>query len=148
VSARHYEAIAKEMRGYIHASLEATLALRAPDMEAANITPFTPDDIDRRPKELSSYENHRFMQDWFLADWGDGELDRGHLRHREIAGIQILGLHTDGAWARTSNFMDHGSLAVKIRQEEYRPYLLNLYALMRWSAMRRIRVIDMRRKTP
>jgi hypothetical protein len=133
-SAVRYEAIAKEMRANIQASLAATLALRAPDMKAANITPFTPDDIDHRPKELSSYENHRFMQDWFLADWGDAELDRGHLRHREIAGMQILGLHTDGAWGRTSNFMDHGSLAVKIREDDYRPYLLNLYALVCYAA--------------
>jgi hypothetical protein len=133
-AAARYEAIAKEMRANIQASLEATLALRAPDMKAANITPFTPDDIDRRPKDLSSYENHRFMQDWFLADWGDPELDLGHLRHREIAGMQILGLHTDGAWQRTSNFMDHGSLAVKIRQENYRPFLLNLYALVCYAA--------------
>ena len=133
-SAARYEALAKEMRANIQASLEATLALRAPDMKAANITPFTPDDIDHRPKDLSSYENHRFMQDWFLADWGDGELDLGHLRHREIAGMQILGLHTDGAVARTSNFMDHGSLSVKIRQDDYRPFLLNLYALVCYAA--------------
>ena len=133
-SAARYEALAKEMRANIQASLEATLALRAPDMKAANITPFTPDDIDHRPKDLSSYENHRFMQDWFLADWGDRELDLGHLRHREIAGMQILGLHTDGAWARTSNFMDHGSLSVKIRQDDYRPFLLNLYALVCYAA--------------
>jgi hypothetical protein len=133
-SATHYEAIAKEMRANIQASLEATLALRDPEMKAAGITPFTPDDIHRLPKELSSYENHRFMQDWFLADWGDPSLDTGHLRHREIAGMQILGLHTDGAWARTSNFMDHGSLAVKIRQEDYRPFLLNLYALVCYAA--------------
>ena len=130
----HYDALAKEMRANIQASLEATLALRAPDMKAADITPFTPDDIDHRPHELSSYENHRFMQDWFLADWGVPQLDLGHLRHRELAGMQIIGLHTDGAVARTSNFMDHGSLAVKIRQEDYRPFLLNLYALVCYAA--------------
>jgi hypothetical protein len=133
-SAEKYAAIAKEMRANIQASLEATLSLRAPEMKAAGITPFTPDDIHRRPAELSSYENHRFMQDWFLADWGDPALDLGHLKHREIAGMQIMGLHTDGAWARTSNFMDHGSLAVKIRQEDYRPFLLNLYALVCYAA--------------
>jgi hypothetical protein len=49
----------------------------------------------------------------FLADWGDPTLDLGHLRHREIAGLQIMALHTDGAVPRTSNFMDHGSLAVE-----------------------------------
>jgi hypothetical protein len=129
-----YEAIANEMRGNIQRSLEATLALRAADMRAAGITPFTPDDIDHRPTELSSYENHRFMQDWFLADWGDPALDLGHLKHRELAGMQIVGLHTDGAVARTSNFMDHGSLSVKIRQEDYRPFLLNLYALVCYAA--------------
>lgn len=133
-STTHYEALAKEMRANIQASLAATLALRDPAMKAAGITPFTPNDIHRQPKELSSYENHRFMQDWFLADWGDPSLDVGHLRHREIAGMQICGLHTDGAWARTSNFMDHGSLAVKIRQDDYRPFLLNLYALVCYAA--------------
>jgi hypothetical protein len=127
-------AIAKEMRASIQASLEATLALRTPEMKAAGISPFTPEDIHRRPQDLSSYENHRFMQDWFLADWGDEALDLGHLKHRELAGMQIVGLHTDGAQARTSNFMDHGSLAVKIRQEDYRPFLLNLYALVCYTA--------------
>lgn len=133
-AATRYDLLAKEMRANIQASLEAALALRAPDMKAADIMPFTPDDIDHRPKELSSYENHRFMQDWFLADWGVPELDLGHLRHRELAGLQIIGLHTDGAEARTSNFMDHGSLSVKIRQEDYRPFLLNLYALVCYAA--------------
>lgn len=133
-SAARYETLAKEMRANIEASLAATLALRSPDMRAAGITPFTPNDIDHKPTELSSYENHRFMQDWFLADWGDPALDVGHLKHREIAGMQIIGLHTDGAVARTSNFMDHGSLAVKIRQQDYRPFLLNLYALVCYAA--------------
>jgi hypothetical protein len=45
-----------------------------------------------------------------------------------------MGLHTDGEVARTSNFMDHGSLAVKIRQPDYRPFLLNLYALVCYAA--------------
>jgi hypothetical protein len=110
------------------------LTLRASEMRTEGITPFTPDDIDRRTTELSSYENHRFMQDWFLADWGDPALDLGHLRHRELAGMQVIGLHTDGAVARTSNFMDHGSLLVKIRQEDYRPFLLNFYALLCYAA--------------
>ena len=133
-AAARYDAIAKEMRANIQASLQATLALCSPEMKNMGITPFTPDDIDHPPKELSSYENHRFMQDWFLADWGDPALDLGHLKHREIAGLQIMGLHTDGAVARTSNFMDHGSLAVKIRQQDYRPFLLNLYALVCYAA--------------
>lgn len=129
-----YESIAKEMRANIQASLEATLGLRAPSMKEANITPFTPDDIHHHPKDLSSYENHRFMPDWFLADWGDANLDLGHLRHREIAGLQIIGLATDGATARTSNFTAHGDLAVKIRQDDYRPFLLTLYALICYAA--------------
>ena len=133
-AATHYETIANEMRSNIEASLRATLSLRSARMQAEGITPFTPDDIDHAPRELSSYENHRFMQDWFLADWGDTDLDLGHLRHREVAGMQIMGLHTDGAVARTSNFMDHGSLAVKIRQKDYRPFLLNLYALVCYAA--------------
>jgi hypothetical protein len=133
-AAARYDAIAKEMRANIEASLAATLSLCSPEMKKTGITPFTPDDINHPPKDLSSYENHRFMQDWFLADWGDAALDLGHLKHREIAGMQIMSLHTDGAVARTSNFMDHGSLAVKIRQQDYRPFLLNLYALVCYAA--------------
>lgn len=133
-AATRYAALAKEMRTIIQRSLETTLELRSAEMRASGITPFTPNDIDRRPTELSSYENHRFMQDWFLADWGDPALDLGHLKHRELAGMQIMGLHTDGSVARTSNFMDHGSLAVKIRQQDYRPFLLNLYALICYAA--------------
>jgi len=132
--ATHYAAIAAEMRENISRSLAATLAARDPAMQHAGITPFTPNDIHHQPTALSSYENHRFMQDWFLADWGDVELDLGHLRHRSLAGMEILGLHTDGVSNRTSNFMDHGSLAVKIRQEDYRPFLLNLYALVCFTA--------------
>ncbi len=128
--AARYKSVAEEMRGNIRRSLEATMAARDPAMKRAGIMPFTPNDIHRKPTDLSSYENHRFMQDWFLADWGDEELDEGHLTHRSLAGMEILGLHTDGVSDRTSNFMDHGSLAVKIRQEDYRPYLLNLYALV------------------
>jgi hypothetical protein len=84
--------------------------------------------------QLESYENHRFMMDWFTADWGDEELDLGHLRHRELAGMQIIGLHTDGAIERTSNFMAHGTLAVRLRQDDYRPFLLTLYALGCYAA--------------
>lgn len=132
--AKRFAGIAAEMRANIERSLAAALALRDAEMKAAGITPFTPNDVHRRPAELSSYENHRFMQDWFLADWGDAELDRGHLKHRELAGMQIVGLHTDGVSNRTSNFMDHGSLSVKIRQQDYRPFLLNLYALVCYAA--------------
>ena len=51
------------------------------------------------------------------------------LIHRKMAGEQILGLNTDGDSVRTSNFMSHGTLAYLIRQEDYRPFLLTLYAL-------------------
>jgi hypothetical protein len=128
-AATRYEALAQEMRANIENSLRITMARRASYMKAANITPFTPDDTHHHPQDLSSYENHRFMEDWFLADWGDPELDLGHLRHRKLAGMQILGLGTDGALARTSNFMAHGTLSVKIRQPDYRPYLVSLYGL-------------------
>ena len=103
-------------------------------MRSSGITPFTPDDIHRAPKYLTSYENHRFMMDWFTADWGDAALDAGHLKHREIAGQQIMGLHTDGDVARTSNFMEHGTLSVRIRQDDYRPFLLTLYSLCCYAA--------------
>ena len=126
--------IAAEMREKIERSLRATIQAGNPQMRAAGITPFSPEDVHRKPTELSSYENHRFMMDWFTADWGDESLDRGHLKHREIAGLQIIGLHTDGETPRTSNFMEHGTLAVKIRQDDYRPFLLTLYALVCYAA--------------
>ncbi len=129
-----YAAVAAEMRLLIERSLDATIAASTFALRAAAIAPFTTDDIRRDPEQLTSYENHRFMMDWFTADWGNAALDLGHLKHREIAGLQILGLHTDGAVSRTSNFMDHGSLAVKIRQDDYRPFLLNLYALCCYAA--------------
>jgi hypothetical protein len=132
--AEHYAAMAAEMRQNIQASIEATIAASTAEMRAAGITPFEPNDILRKPTELSSYENHRFMMDWFLADWGVPALDLGHLKHRELAGEQICGLSTDGNVPRNSNFMEHGSLAVKIRQEDYRPFLLTLYALVCYSA--------------
>jgi hypothetical protein len=103
-------------------------------MRATGITPFEPNDILRKPTDLSNYENHRFMMDWFLADWGVPALDLGHLKHRELAGEQICGLATNEHVPRNSNFMEHGSLAVKIRQEDYRPFLLTLYALVCYAA--------------
>jgi hypothetical protein len=133
-SAEHYRTIAHQMRMEIEASLAATLGLRNSVMRTADITPFTPDDIDRDPMKLESYENHRFMEDWFLADWGDATLDQGHLRHRTLAGMQSLGLGTSGAPFMTSNFMAHGTLSVLIRQEDYRPFLLSLYALTCYAA--------------
>jgi hypothetical protein len=132
--AEHYAAIAEEMRVLIQRSLATTLAHCSPEMKAARISPFTPADTHRDGRQLQSYENHRFMMDWFTADWGDPELDLGYLRNRELAGMQIVGLHTDGAEQRTSNFMEHGTLAVRIRQEDYRPFLLTLYALTCYAA--------------
>ena len=134
VLGEHYAAVAVEMRQNIETSIEATIAASTAEMRAAGITPFEPGDILRKPTELSSYENHRFMMDWFLADWGVPALDLGHLKHREMAGEQICGLSTDGNVPRNSNFMEHGSLAVKIRQQDYRPFLLTLYALVCYSA--------------
>lgn len=126
---RAYAAWAAELRADVESSLSKVLAARNPAMKKAGITPFTPFDTRRKPTDLSSYENHRFMEDWWMSDWGDPELDLGHFRHREIAGLQILGMNIDGAYPRTSNFMSHGTLAARIRQEDYRPFLLTLYAL-------------------
>ena len=132
--AKRITAIVAEMRSDIQHSLQITMAALSPEMKAAGITPFTPEDTHRNPKLLLSYENHRFMQDWFLADWGDRALDLGHLKHRSVAGMQQVGLHIDGIEQRTSNFMEHGTLAVKIRQDDYRSYLLTLYALVCYAA--------------
>ena len=131
---RRYAALAEEMRANIQRSLEATIAASTPAMQQAGITPFEPNDIARKPSELSSYENHRFMMDWFLADWGVPALDEGHLKHRALAGQELCGLHTDGTVPRTSNFMEHGTLAVKIRRDDYRSFLLTLYALVCYAA--------------
>ncbi len=132
--AEKLDAIAKEMRQNIQRSLEATLQMCDTKMRAAGITPFTPQDISHSPTELSSYENHRFMEDWFTSDWGISALDLGHLKHRILAEEQILGLGTDGHVARTSNFMAHGTLSVHIRQSDYRPFLLALYGLVCFAA--------------
>ncbi len=119
--------LAKEMRAKIERSLATTLAARNEAMKKAGITPFHPFDTKRRPDELSSYENHRFMMDWWTADWGDPRLDAGHFAHRTLAGEQLVGMNTDGHYARTSNFMEHGTLAGRIREDDYRPFLLALY---------------------
>ena len=132
--AKRFAAVAAEVRSDLQRSLETTLKAMSPEMRAAGISPFTPEDTHRDPKHLLSYENHRFMQDWFLADWGDAALDRGHLKHREIAGMQVVGLHIDGGEQKTSNFMEHGTLAVKIRQDDYRSFLLTLYGLVCFAA--------------
>lgn len=131
---KQYAALASEMRTLIERSLQRTEAAQNTAMRRSGITSFTPDDIHRELTYLTSYENHRFMMDWFTADWGNRELDLGHLKHREIAGQQIMGLHTDGDWSRTSNFMAHGTLSVKIRQDDYRPFLLTLYSLCCYAA--------------
>jgi hypothetical protein len=120
---------AQQIRRDVERSLATAMAARKAEMKQAGITPFTPFDTHRKPTELGSYENHRFMEDWWTSDWGDPELDLGHFRHREIAGLQILGMNLDGAYARTSNFMSHGTLAGRIRMDDYRPFLLTLYAL-------------------
>jgi hypothetical protein len=132
--AERYQSVAEEMRTLIQRSLRTTLDRCSPQMKAAGITPFTPDDTNHDPRTLESYENHRFMMDWFTADWGDEALDQGHLHHRELAGQQIIGLAADGAEQRISNFMEHGTLAVRIRQQDYRPFLLALYALTCYCA--------------
>lgn len=132
--AQRYAAIGEEMRANIQRSIEATIAASTPEMRKAGITPFEPNDIRRNPSDLSSYENHRFMMDWFLADWGEPAYDEGHLKHRLLAGQQICGLSTDGESPRTSNFMEHGTLAVRIRMEDYRPFLLTLYSLVCYAA--------------
>ena len=119
--------IATEMRTDIERSLSRTLGNRQPTLKAAGITPFTAFDTERPPNQLSSYENHRYMMDWWTSDWGDPALDAGHFAHRKLAGQQILGMNTDGDFARTSNFMEHGTLAGRIRQDDYRPFLLALY---------------------
>jgi hypothetical protein len=119
--------LATEMRADIERSLARTLADRNPAMKRAGITPFTAFDTERKPSELSSYENHRYMMDWWTSDWGDPALDAGHFAHRKLAGEQILGMNIDGDFSRTSNFMEHGTLAGRIRQDDYRPFLLALY---------------------
>jgi hypothetical protein len=131
---KHLSAVASEMRSLIQQSLSRTIAASDPAMRQAGIPPFSSDDIHNSPDHLSSYENHRFMMDWFLADWGDPALDLGHLKHRALAGEQIFGLGTDGHVPRISNFMEHGTLAVKIRQDDYRPFLVSLYGLCCYAA--------------
>ena len=132
--AEKLEQLATEMRGIFERSINATVGASSEAMKRAGITPFTPGDVDRDPKGLSSYENHRFMMDWFTADWGVPALDKGHLEHRRLAGYEVMGLHTDAAVSRTSNFMSHGTLAARIREDDYRPFLLTLYSLCCYAA--------------
>ena len=76
--AKRIAGIAAEMRPLIERSLKTALSNRNPVMKQAGITPFTPFDTDRKPTDLTSYENHRFMMDWWTSDWGDSALDHGH----------------------------------------------------------------------
>lgn len=133
-AASKHGTVARKMREEIHVSMEATLASCSSEMKKAMITPFTTDDTNHDPARLESYENHRFMEDWFLADWGEPELDLGHWNHRQLAHRQILGMGTSGDPSITSNFMAHGTLSYLIRQDDYRPFLLTLYALACYAA--------------
>lgn len=127
---------AKQLRADVERSLRTTLNGRNEALKQAKITPFSAFDTSRRPEELTSYENHRYMMDWWTSDWGDEELDMGHFRHRTIAGQEILGMNsaadgvygTDSGTLLTSNFMEHGTLAARIRWSDYRPFLLTLYS--------------------
>ncbi len=127
-------ALAEGMHADLERSLRSTLDRRSPAMKAAGISPFTPEDTTRDPHHLISYETHRFMQDWFLADWTDPEIDRGHLHHRELAGLVRAGLTINGPGSRMSNFMEHGTLAARIRQPDYRPFLLTLFGLICYAS--------------
>jgi hypothetical protein len=126
---------AKQLRADVERSLRFTLDARSSELKQAGITPFSAFDTKRKPSELTSYENHRYMMDWWTADWGDAELDLGHYRHRVLAGQEVLGMNvaTDGIYnvdsgtLMTSNFMEHGTLAHRIRLADYRPFLLTLY---------------------
>jgi len=119
--------LALEIRADVERSLVMTMAGRNEAIKQAGISPFTTFDTERNPKELSSYENHRYMMDWWTSEWGDAGLDLGHFKHRALAGEQILGMNTDGDYPRTSNFMEHGTLAGRIRQDDYRWFLIALY---------------------
>ena len=137
----YFENQAKELRADVESALRITLNARNEEMKRAGITPFSAFDTARKPAQLTSYENHRYMMDWWTADWGDADLDEGHFRHRTIAGQEVLGMNqaADGIYAidtgtqLTSNFMEHGTLAARIRRDDYRPFLLTLYANMTFA---------------
>jgi hypothetical protein len=130
-----FSAQAKDLRADVEHSLRITMDARSPELKQAGITPFTAFDTLRQPEQLTSYENHRYMMDWWTADWGDRDLDAGHFRHRTIANQEIVGMNSaaDGIYAidsgtmLTSNFMEHGTLAGRIRLADYRLFLLTLY---------------------
>ena len=126
---------AAKIRADVERSMNLTLNSRNSALQAQKITPIFAFDTTRKPTQLSSYENHRYIMDWWTADWGDVELDEGHFRHRALAGLEMLGMNvaTDGIYGvesgplLTSNFMEHGTLAGRIRQKDYRPFLLTLF---------------------
>jgi hypothetical protein len=126
---------AKSLRADVERSLSRTLDSRNPDLKRENITPISAFDTTRKPSQLTSYENHRYLMDWWSADWGDPALDAGHFRHRTLAGLEIVGMNVaiddvygvESGTLLTSNFMEHGTLAGRIRQADYRPFLLTLY---------------------
>jgi len=122
--------LAAEMRTDVERSLKKTLADRNPEMKKANIPPVFAFDTNRKPTDLTSYENHRYITDWWLSDWGDAEIDEGHFKHRTLAGLQMLGMNVVRDYPITAGFMEHGTLAGRIRQEDYRPFLLTLYGNM------------------
>ena len=134
VSARHYREVANEMRALIATSLASVQASGNFQMKTGVISRFRTDDIERPATYLTNYENRRFMEDWFLADWGDPALDLGHLKHRDLPGRKTMGLGLSHSPSVTSNFMAHGTLSVLIRQADYRPFLLSLYALTCYAA--------------
>jgi hypothetical protein len=133
---RQISEVAQQLRTEIERSLQFTLQSRNAEMKRAGITPFAAFDINRKPSQVSSYENHRYMMDWWTADWGNPELDEGHLQHRVMAGLEVLGMNVardevygaDSGSLLTANFMEHGTLAVRIRKEDYRRFLLTLYS--------------------
>jgi len=126
---------AAQLRIDVERSLRTTLDSRNPAMKQAGITPFSAFDTTREPTDLLGYENHRYMADWWTADWGDQDLDLGHQRHRILAGRQVLGMNVciasdygaNSGTLMTANFMEHGTLAQRIRLDDYRPFLLTLY---------------------
>jgi hypothetical protein len=92
VKTNHSQEIAQEMRTLIESSIAETRALGHAGTKAAGITPFTPTDTDREVSDLGSYENHRFMENWFLSDWGgcgtrSRTLDSSRFSRNEALGV-------------------------------------------------------------
>lgn len=126
--------IAAEMRADIQQSMQRTLADRNPEMKRVGITPIFAFDTKRKPTQLGSYESHRYMMDWWTSDWGVPELDDGHYRHRLLAGLQMMGMNTNRCYPLSSDFMEHGTLAYLIRQDDYGPFLPTLYGEQRYAS--------------